>query len=170
MKPNDTERLRFRAMAADDLDKIAALLGDPVVMTYYPEPKTRDHARAWIDWNQQNYAQHGHGLWMVETHNGGFLGDCGLTWQEVNGRPMPEVGYHMRADVQGHGYATEAAAACRDFARESLGVTELVAITHPENVASQRVAEKIGMRFIEDDHGGAFPVRTVLGMTFPTTH
>lgn len=153
-------------MTVDDLDDMAALLGDPVVMAYYPAPKTRDQARAWIDWNQQNYAQHGYGLWVVQTHDGGFLGNCGLTWQEVNGRPVLEVGYHMRADVQGHGYATEAAAACRDFARDALGAAELVAITHPENVASQRVAEKIGMRFIEEDHGGAIPVRTVLGMAF----
>jgi len=153
-------------MTVDDLDNMAALLGDPEVMSYYPAPKTRDEALAWIQWNQNNYAEHGHGLWIVETLDGEFVGDCGLTWQKVNGRPELEVGYHVRTALQGRGYATEAAAACRDFARDALGATKLVAIIHPDNAASARVAEKIGMSFIEDDHGGGSGVRKVLGMTF----
>lgn len=141
-----------------------ALLGDPVVMTYYPAPKSREEAAQWIAWNGANYAEHGYGLWVVETHDGNFLGDCGLTWQEVNGRLELEVGYHVRADVQGCGYATEAAAACKDFARDELHAQQLVAIIHPDNVASRRVAEKIGMRHIEDDLGGETTVRSVLGV------
>ena len=151
-------------MTSADLDSMSALLGDPVLMTYYPAPKSRDEAAQWIAWNEDNYAEHGYGLWIVETHDGEFLGDCGLTWQEVNGHSELEVGYHMRADVQGHGYATEAAAACKDFAREVLHVQRLVAIIHPDNFSSRRVAEKIGMQHIEDDHGGAIAVRAVLGV------
>nr|WP_246223343.1 GNAT family N-acetyltransferase [Pseudarthrobacter psychrotolerans] len=151
-------------MTTADLDNMAALLGDPVVMTYYPAPKTRDEAAQWIAWNEANYAEHGYGLWIVETLDGTFLGDCGLTWQEVNGRPVLEVGYHVRADVQGQGYATEAAAACKDFARVELKAQQLVAIIHPDNMASRRVAEKIGMHHIEDDRGGTIAIRTVLGV------
>lgn len=58
-----------------------------------------------------------------------------------------EVGYHLRTATQGHGYATEAAAACRDHARYRLGVDRLVAIIHPDNTPSQRVAERIGLSF-----------------------
>jgi len=151
-------------MTSTDLDSMSALLGDPVVMTYYPAPKSRDEAAQWIEWNKANYAEHGHGLWIVETHAGEFLGDCGLTWQEFNGRSELEVGYHLRTDFQGRGYATEAAAACKDYARDVLHVQRLVAIIHPDNFASRRVAEKIGMRRMEDDHGGATAVRTVLGV------
>jgi RimJ/RimL family protein N-acetyltransferase len=151
-------------MTSADLDSICALLGDPVVMTYYSAPKSRDEAAQWIAWNEANYAEHGYGLWIVETHDGEFLGDCGLTWQDVNGRSELEVGYHMRSDVQGRGYATEAAAACKDFARDVLHAHRIVAIIHPDNVASRRVAEKIGMQHIEDDHAGAIAVRTVLGV------
>ncbi|WP_343886815.1 GNAT family N-acetyltransferase, partial [Subtercola frigoramans] len=75
-----------------------------------------------------------------------------------------EVGYHVGTVWQGRGFATEAAAACRDFARELGGVPELVAIIHPENRASERVAEKIGMRRIEDDRGGHLPTRRVLSL------
>ncbi|MFT2816203.1 GNAT family N-acetyltransferase [Leifsonia sp. A12D58] len=162
--PLPTARLQFREMAHSDLDDMAALLGDPDVMRFYPAPKSRDEAAAWIQWNQANYAAHGYGLWVIETLDGGFVGDCGLTWQDVNGSPMLEVGYHVRAELQGYGYATEAATACRDFARGHVDATDLVAIIHPDNRASERVDEKIGMQRVTDDRGGNIPVRTVLGM------
>lgn len=165
MLPQDTERLRFREMTPADLDPMAELLGDPEVMAYYPAPKNRDGAAKWIAWNQANYAQHGYGLWIIETRDGAFLGDCGLTWQKINEDSTElEVGYHVRPELQGRGYATEAAAACRDYAREVLQAPRLVALIHPENTASRRVAEKIGMQPVDEDHGGPIPVRTVMGM------
>ena len=164
MLPAATARLRFREMTAGDLDDMADLLGDPDVMRFYPAPKTRDEAANWIRWNQDNYATHGYGLWIVETHAAEFVGDCGLTWQLVNGVRKLEVGYHVRAELQGHGLATEAAAACRDFARQHTDARELVAIIHPDNHASQRVATKIGMSPVASDHGACGEVRTVLGM------
>jgi len=158
-----SDRLNFGNMTDDDLEDMAAMLAYPDVMEYYPRPKSRGEAQAWIDWNKSNYAQHGYGLWIIETKAGKFAGDCGLTWQVVNGRPELEVGYHVRAEMQGRGYATEAAAACRDFARDVLAARHLVAIIHPDNRASRRVAEKIGLEFEEDDHGGAIDVRSVYG-------
>ncbi|MDQ5863211.1 MAG: GNAT family N-acetyltransferase, partial [Actinomycetota bacterium] len=71
---------------------------------------------------------------------------------------------HIRADSWGRGYATEAAAACKEFALDELDVVQLVAIIHPENVVSRRVAEKIGMSYIENDHGGTIATRMVLGV------
>lgn len=151
-------------MTSDDLDPMADLLGDPLVMQFYPTPKTRAETAEWIAWNQRNYTEHGYGLWIIETLTGEFVGDCGLTWQEVNGTSKLEVGYHVGTRWQGRGLATEAAAACRDFARNRVNVAELVAIIHPDNGASERVAEKIGMRHVAEDHGGNIPVRTVMGM------
>jgi RimJ/RimL family protein N-acetyltransferase len=150
-------------MTDDDLDAMARLLGDPDVMAYYPRPKTEGEPQAWFDWNKANYEKYGFGLWIIETASGEFVGDCGLTWQSVNGRPALEVGYHVWPTMQGRGFATEAAAACRDFARDVLGHDHLVAIIHPENDASRRVAEKIGLRYEEDDRGGAIDVRSVYG-------
>jgi RimJ/RimL family protein N-acetyltransferase len=151
-------------MTDDDLDDMAGMLGDPEVMTYYPRPKSIAETRVWIDWNKANYEEYGYGLWIVETTSGQFVGDCGLTWQAVNGRLELEVGYHVRSAMQGRGYATEAAAACRDFARDVLNAPHLVAIIHPDNDASRRVAEKIGLHFEEDDHGGSIDVRSVYGL------
>ena len=161
--PN-SDRLNFRNMTDDDLECMAEMLGDPKVMAFYPRPKTAEEAQAWIDWNKTNYEENGFGLWTIETKSGQFVGDCGLTWQSVNGRPELEVGYHVRAGMQGRGYATEAAAACRDFARDVLQESHLVAIIHPDNDASRRVAEKIGLHFEEDDRSGAIGVRSVYGV------
>jgi RimJ/RimL family protein N-acetyltransferase len=143
--PPDTARLAFREMTAADLDDMAALLGDPDVMTYYPRPKTQAEAAQWIDWNRRLYRARGYGLWVISAGDG-FIGDCGLTPQVVDGVTELEVGYHVRTAVQGRGYATEAAAACRDYAASVLGASRLIALIHPDNRASQRVAEKIGLR------------------------
>ena len=113
--------------------------------------------------HERNCFELGYGLWIIETKAGEFVGDCGLTWQAVNGRPELEVGYHVRVEMQGRGYATEAAAACRDFARDALEAVHLVAIIHPDNAASSRVAQKIGLEFEEDDHGGTIHIRSVYG-------
>jgi RimJ/RimL family protein N-acetyltransferase len=144
--PPPTPRLAFREMTPDDLDDMAALLGDPEVMGHYPYPKSRDEALAWITWNQRLYREHGVGLWLLTLREGGeFVGDCGLTPQQVDGVTELEVGYHVRAALQGRGLATEAAAACRDYARDVLGVDRLIAIIDPRNRPSQRVAEKLGL-------------------------
>jgi len=147
MLPEPTARLRFREMHADDLDAMAGLLGDPDMMRHYPAPKTRAEAADWIAWNERNYAEHGFGLWVVETRDGVFLGDCGLTWQVVDDARELEVGYHLLPQQQGRGYATEAALACRALAEREHLAERLVAIIVPDNISSQRVAERTGLAF-----------------------
>jgi RimJ/RimL family protein N-acetyltransferase len=133
-------------MSLDDLDDMATLLGDPEVMRFYDRPKTREEARAWIEWNRRLYAECGYGLWLLRLQDtGAFVGDCGLTPQHVDGRSYVEVGYHVLGSLQGHGLATEAAAACRRYAAQHLGLDHLIAIIDPRNTPSQRVAQKIGL-------------------------
>jgi RimJ/RimL family protein N-acetyltransferase len=157
--PPPTPRLAFREMTPDDLDDMAALLGDPQVMRYYPQPKSREEALAWIAWNERLYREHGFGLWLLTLGaTGGFVGDCGLTPQQVDGVTEVEVGYHVRAALQGRGLATEAAAASRDYARDVLGVGRLIAIIGQRNRPSQRVAEKLGLvHERESDNQGRWP-------------
>lgn len=162
--PEPTTRLRFREMDVGDLDDMASMLGDPEVMAFYPAPKTRDETADWIARNRRRYAEDGHGLWIIETHDGEFVGDCGITWQSANGRPLLEVGYQVRAAMQRRGYATEAASACVDLVRRELAPTLLTAIIHPENEASLGVARRLGMTRIEDDRAHDWIVRTVMGM------
>jgi RimJ/RimL family protein N-acetyltransferase len=159
--PAPTRRLAFREMTPDDLDDMAALLGDPQVMRYYPHPKTRQEALAWIAWNQRLYREHGVGLWLLTLRDTGeFVGDCGLTPQQVDGVTELEVGYHVRAALQGRGLATEAAAACWDYARDVLLADRLIAIIDPRNRPSHRVAEKLGLALERHtDNQGRWPGR-----------
>lgn len=110
----------------------------------------------WIEWNRRNYAEHGFGLWAIESHSGEFVGDCGLTIQEVEGESFVEAGWHVRSPLRRQGYATEAAAAVRDAAREA-GVEHLIAIIRPHNVASQGVATKIGLVLEREVHKNGGP-------------
>jgi RimJ/RimL family protein N-acetyltransferase len=142
--PAPTARLRFREMVAVDLDEMTAVLGGPDLARPHRRHRTRADAERWIAWNIGNYAEHGYGLWILETHAGDIVGDCGLTIQDVEGEPHVEVGYHTKLELRGQGFASEAAAAVRDLAL-AIGVPHLVAIIRPDNLPSQRVAQKIGL-------------------------
>jgi RimJ/RimL family protein N-acetyltransferase len=131
-------------MSDGDLDLMESLLGDPAVMTHYDHPKSRSECQGWIEWNKRNYARDGFGLWIIETEDGDFVGDCGLTWQPIDGESL-ELGYHVLPRHQGKGFATEAAQAAKDFARRRRDVDFVIAIIAPGNTASVRVAEKAGL-------------------------
>ena len=160
MPPGPTQRLAFREMTASDLDAMADLLGDPEVMAFYPRPKSRAEALGWIEWNQRLYRERGFGLWAIELRDtGAFVGDCGLTPQEVDGMPEVEVGYHVRRLLQGRGYATEAAAAVRDAVLGPDSVTgDDVTLVHahiaPGHMASVTVARRLGLVPTEVVHDG----------------
>ena len=137
-------------------------------MRYYPNPKSRQEALAWITWNQRLYRDHGGGLWLLRLReHGQFVGDCGMTPQQVDGVTEVEIGYHVRTELQGRGLATEAAAACRDHARDVLGLERLIAIVDPRNRPSQRVAEKLGMVAgrDSDNHGRWSSPRRIYAMS-----
>ena len=70
-----SDRLNFRNMTDDDLEVMSAMLADSDVMDFHPRPKSREETQAWIDWNKSNSAEHGYGLWIIETKAGEFAGD-----------------------------------------------------------------------------------------------
>lgn len=165
MLPEPTARLRFRPMTRADLDDVTALLVAFDAVRGDGEPRALKDGVGWIEWQERNYAEHGFGLWVVETHDGTFVGDCGLTVQDVEGTPHVEVGYHLMPAMRGHGYATEAATAVRDCAAAH-GVDHLVALIRPDNVPSQGVARRLGMEVERTAHvHGADAL--VFGMRLP---
>ncbi len=142
----ETARLRLREFTPNDADALEAVLGDPVTMQYYPAAFDRKGVESWIEKNMVRYQRDGHGLWaMLLKDTGELIGDCGCTLQEVEGRNEVEVGYHVRRDLWGQGYATEAAQACMEYAFARLGARRVISIIRPENVQSRRVAEKNGL-------------------------
>lgn len=141
-----TERLVLRDMTPDDLDALLLVFSDPETMRFYPRPFDREAMHGWIANMQRRSARDGIALWtMVLRDSGEVIGDCGLVVQAVDGAEEVEIGWHVRRDLWGRGYATEAARACLAYGRRALGRTRFISIIAPGNVASRRVAEKIGM-------------------------
>jgi RimJ/RimL family protein N-acetyltransferase len=137
-----TERLVLRQWREDDREPFAALNGDPVVMEHFPATMTREQSDAFVDFNIATIAERGWGLWAVEA-DGAFIGFVGLN--EPNFRPGVEIGWRLARAAWGHGYATEAAQAVLAFAKNQLGLDELISFTSTTNLRSQRVMERIGM-------------------------
>ena len=136
----------LRRMGWADVDDLMGIFSDPVVMRYYPNTKSREEAEAWVRWTLGSYRDHGFGQWVaILKDSGEFAGQCGLTVQEIGGREEVEIGYLFMRRFWGRGLATEAAIAARDFGFHTLGYWRLVSIIDPKNLASRRVAEKVGM-------------------------
>jgi RimJ/RimL family protein N-acetyltransferase len=115
-------------------------------MRFYPAPFDRAGVEEWIARNRRRYARDGHSFWaMILKSNKDLIGDCGLAVQAVDGVSEMEIGYHVRRDHWGQGFATEAARACRDYGFARLPVEHLISLIRPENLPSRRVAEKNGM-------------------------
>jgi [ribosomal protein S5]-alanine N-acetyltransferase len=142
----ETPRLRLREFVPQDVDTLLAVLGDPVAMQYYPAAFDRREVEEWIERNRSRYESDGYGLWaMLLKNSGELIGDCGCFLRDVAGRDEIEIGYHVRRDLWGNGYATEAAQACMQYAFTKLGVDCVISLIRPENVQSIRVAEKNGL-------------------------
>jgi RimJ/RimL family protein N-acetyltransferase len=142
----ETQRLKLREFSHDDLADLAAMVADEDQMRFYPRPRTRDEASAWISRNLALYKEYGFGFWLIESlATSGFLGYCGIRPLALEGAPETEIGWHTRKTFWNQGIATEAAMVARDLAFRRFGLLRLVAIIHPDHVASRRVAENIGM-------------------------
>jgi [ribosomal protein S5]-alanine N-acetyltransferase len=143
-----TPRLILRQFTLEDVNALHAVLGDPLAMRYYPAPFSRQETAEWIQRNLDRYREHGFGLWaMVRKSDGQLIGDCGLTVQMVDGQPEEEIGYHVLRSLWGQGYAFEAAAAVRDYQFNDRKKQRVISWMAPDNLASRRVAEKVGMVF-----------------------
>jgi RimJ/RimL family protein N-acetyltransferase len=141
-----TPRLRLRPRIMADLDACVAMDLDPEVHRFIyrhgpPDPKRhRRQLRARI---ASGWPPTG-GIWVVEwQERPGFLGWCGLFPLEDSG--LIEIGYRYVRCAWGQGIATEAGRAVLDHGFRELGLDPIVAVTHPDNRASQRVLEKIGL-------------------------
>lgn len=142
----ETDRLRLRELEEGDLEAMGRILKDPEVMYAYEHGFSDQEVRQWLDRNLQRYAQDGFGLWaVIEKESGELTGLCGLTWQDWAGRQVPEIGYQFRKDRWHHGFAAEAAVACREFAFHKLDFPEVYSIIRDSNLPSQRVAARNGM-------------------------
>ena len=144
----ETERLFLREMVEDDFEALRRVLGDRDIMRHYPYEFDDARIRSWIARNRERYSIFGFGLWAVcRKDTGEMIGDCGLTMQIIDGQIRPEIGYHIRADHQRQGYATEAARAVRDWTWQNTPFRAIYSYMKAENIPSIRTAMAYGCEY-----------------------
>ena len=142
----ETRRLYLRRLTQEDFDALCRTLQDPEAMYAYEHAFSDEEVQQWLDRQLDRYRQYGFGLWaVIEKTSGRFIGQCGLTMQDWDGRQVLEVGYLLERQFWGQGYASEAAIACRDYAFSALHAEEVYSIIRDTNTASQNVARRNGM-------------------------
>jgi [ribosomal protein S5]-alanine N-acetyltransferase len=148
----ETERLILRQFHLFDGDAMNRVFGDPEVMRYGPGVQSQAWIQDWIRDCLENYQKLGFGPWAVVRKDGSMvIGYAGLFhFPDIDGRPEVEVGYRLARSHWGQGFATEAVASIREYAFHVLCLPRLIALIDPQNAASIRVAEKIGMHYERD--------------------
>jgi RimJ/RimL family protein N-acetyltransferase len=145
----ETDRLRLRHLTGTDAPFMLELLNDPDFIRNIGDRgvRTLEEARRYIlTGPEASYEQHGFGLDLVESRQSGLgVGLCGLLRRDCH--PDIELGFAFLPAARGQNYAFEAGRAALDFGMRSLGLTRIVALTAPDNMASIRVLEKLGFRF-----------------------
>jgi len=146
-----TARLLLRSWRDSDGAPLAAICADPKVAEFLPAPLTPAICEAMRQRFLAHWARHGFGPWAVEhALDGRLLGFAGLQWTafEAPFAPAVEALWQFASEAWGHGYASEAAQAALDDARDRLGISGVHAFTVPANRRSQRVMKRLG--FVRD--------------------
>jgi RimJ/RimL family protein N-acetyltransferase len=146
----ETERLNLRRFDVDsDAPFILTLLNEPSFLRYIGDKKVRnlDDARQYLlNGPIGSYAKNGFGLYLIELKDSQTaIGMCGLLKRDE--LPEPDIGFAFLPDFWNKGYAFEAADAVMKYARETLNLGRILAIVNPDNYASMKLLERLGLRF-----------------------
>ena len=147
----ETERLLLRPYTLSDFDSLYEILSDPETMQHYPAPFDEEKTRNWITWNLDNYEKYGFGLWaVVLKETGEFIGDCGITLQNIDGEILPEIGYHIHKKYWRRGFAKEAARAVRDWGFRNTQYDIFYSYMKYTNIGSWSTALANGMKKVKE--------------------
>lgn len=146
----ETERLVLKPFRSGDADLMRLLDSDAEVVRFlgYGRIRSEEESEQNLQKILKDYEVYGLGLFAIhEKASGRFLGRSGLIPWILENTLTWEIGYSLRRDAWGQGYAYEAARNIADWARNNLNVPYVISLIHPDNKASIRVAEKLGMKF-----------------------
>jgi ribosomal-protein-alanine N-acetyltransferase len=147
----ETERLKLRPFTPGDASPLHQILAVEGVLRYYPstEPPDLERVERLVSRQLKHWAEHGYGWWAVQdTGSEQLIGWSGL--QYLPETDETEIGYLLARPYWGRGLATEGARVGMHFAFKTLQIPTVIGITHPENAASQRVLEKIGLVYLQE--------------------
>jgi RimJ/RimL family protein N-acetyltransferase len=155
MKPKfpsiHTGRLVLRPLQLEDAEVLHSIYQSEGVLRYFPNPNPPplEKVQRFIDGQQAHWEKHGYGDWGILPEGGhDIIGWVGL--QYLPELDETEVGFLLDRPLWGKGYATEAAIASLQFGFENFELDHMIALAHPDNLASRRVIEKCGMAYQED--------------------
>lgn len=143
-----SERLGFRNWVDDDLTEFAELNADLDVMEYFPKALTEKETADFIYRLKKHYEKNGYNYFateILETEE--FIGFIGLAYQEykTDFTPAVDIGWRLKKNAWGKGYATEGAKKCLDFAFNDLNLGKIISTCPENNTRSENVMKKIGM-------------------------
>jgi RimJ/RimL family protein N-acetyltransferase len=142
----ETERLILRPFTFADVDHLAVLYKDPETMRFWGGIQPRERAWGEILGYLRGYEESGHAFWaVVDKADGHFIGRCGLYLPEQDNPQEAELGYQIARPYWGRGLGTEAARAVTEYSFRNGPFQRLISLIDPANIASVRVAEKLGM-------------------------
>ncbi len=163
----ESERLIIRYWTPDNADDAFTIYGDPDVTRYLAgdaRDTTIEQTREWLAKTVATQSEKAPlGLWAVEERvTGRVIGHALLQYAQINGEDRVEVGYALARAAWGKGYATEIAQAMLRVGFDTLNLTEIYGVVIPENTASRRVLEKIGMRNLGIGDYNGFPIEVLV--------
>ncbi|MFZ0454659.1 MAG: GNAT family N-acetyltransferase [Ignavibacteriaceae bacterium] len=142
----ETKRLKLRELNENDENFLYDILSDEETMKYYPAPYDINRVRKSIKRSINSYKENRFGLWgVILKEQNRFIGQCGITKQDIDGVIVPEIGYHINKEFWRKGFASEASVACLKYGFEKLQLIEIYIHTYIKNIPSRRVAEKLNM-------------------------
>lgn len=147
----------------DDLDELFTLYQDLEIRKYFPEGiLSYEDTKEELEWHMNGHPRHPElGLWAtIHKETGKFIGRCGLLPWEIDGRLEIEVAYLLDKNFWHQGLAMEAASGILTYAFNMLNLSRIICLIDPDNIASQKVAERIGMtleRKVDGIAGDNFP-------------
>jgi len=146
----DTPRLIFRRFTPDDLHALAAIRSDSDVMKYIGPGRAEpiDQVQAKLDKVIAHWDLHGFGYWaLIDKASSKLAGWCGLSYLEDT--EDIEIGYGLAKEYWGKGLASEAAAEAMKYGFVQLRLERIVAVAYPENIPSQVIMKKLGMKYVK---------------------
>jgi ribosomal-protein-alanine N-acetyltransferase len=141
----ETARLSLREYTLEDVPALYRIQSHAATMKFWASPFTEENTRNWIERAIASYTSNGFGRYaLMHKETNTQIGDVGMMRVEVNGKPEVDLGYILHEDHWHQGYATEAASAVLKFGIDK-GLPRIIAHMAHDHIASQRVAERLGM-------------------------
>jgi ribosomal-protein-alanine N-acetyltransferase len=147
----ETKRLKTREMSQNDFLDLASMLQDDEVMYAYEHQFTDEDVQVWLNRNIDRYQKYGFGLWGIYLKESEeFIGNAGLTYQNVEGELVLELGYLLKKKFWKQGYAGEISEAIIRYTFDTLKEKEIHSVIKSDNSASIKVAERNGMKKVKE--------------------